>query len=383
MTGGNERGRAGDDRRRLRLPAQHRAFIQACLAPPDDLIAALDECFADAEPRDVDHAAQQLFGHLYRRLDTEGLDHRTRPSLHRAYMHTWHNTQRLLFNARPLFARIEELTGRPPLVLKGGAMASSAYYDDLGVRPVMDLDVFVERSRVPALVDWATADGWMVSKGLDTSDIFIVHHAIDLENGSGGAVDIHWALLVQSRDNDGDRRLADGAVDARLGDVDVRILRPTDQLFHTAAHAKPEGIRHLVDVATIVRRHADTIDWSALVDEVIGRRTITYAEQTLSQAEEAMPGTVPPAALARLRAAPRHWSDTAYHGQPMTTRREAIRRLAADVSTRARGEPPAQRVRVARAMVRRYAQAQEMSGRDVLVTLVTRGPGELADGMPQ
>jgi len=358
--------------RRVLAPGDH-AIIRACLADSHDLVAALDECFSRTDPDDYGHSAQQLFGFLYRRLVDEDLDHPTKPALGRVYKRTWHQTQLLIFRARPLFARLEALGARP-LVLKGGAMASSAYYDDLGVRPLMDLDVLVDRPLVAPLVDWAEANGWRVSKGLDARDFYLVHHAIDLEDGAGGAVDVHWALLVQGRDATRDLELVHSGESATLNDLPIEVLPPTFQLFHTVAHAKPEGIRHLVDVVNIVRAYPDQIDWDLLVDEVLTRRTISYAQHTLDLVEQIAPDVIPAAAHQRLAEATRHWSDYEFHGTEIRSRREGFRRLAADVSSRARGESLLQKARVARAMVHRFAQSNELSGRDLVSGLLRRGP---------
>src|SRR6476659_6794479 len=151
-------GRSPDPRSPRLSPAQF-ALIRACVADDRDVVAAADEWLASV---DIDHIARAKLAWSYRR--------------------TWHRNQMLVFRARPLLARIGEVTGRT-LVLKGGAMVSSAYYDDLGVRALLDLDVLVQRHSVEPLVDWALEHGWHIVKGFDPQDIYLVHHAIDLAYG--------------------------------------------------------------------------------------------------------------------------------------------------------------------------------------------------------
>lgn len=359
-----------------RLSSLHRALVRVCVVPDTELpdaVAELDrEAGGTLTTDHLDHAARELLGHVARRFTTAGIDHPAAPELTREYKRTWHRTQVLVHRARPLFAEIDRHSG-PPLVLKGGAMASTAYHDDLGVRPLMDLDVFVDQPTVEPVVDWAIAHGWQVTKGLDTRDIYLVHHAIDLADGKGGAVDVHWALLVQDRSPSRDRAAVAEGIPARLGGIDITVLPPTTQLFHTAAHAKPEGIRHVVDAISIVNRHGAEVDWGRIETEVAERRTVTYALETFGLVEQVMPGTIPAELIARLHRRRRHWSDYAFHGESFGSHRELLRRFGAEVAGRARGRPVRDKVRVAAAMVHRYREAYGLSARDVAAGLFSRG----------
>ena len=362
----------------MQLSRSHLALIRACTAAPDDVGAAIDAWIAGVDLDELDLASTQLLGFVYRRMLEVDLDHPSRPVLAGRYRRTWHGNQVLLFRARPLLARIGELTGRA-VVLKGGAMISTAYFDDLGIRPLYDLDVLIERNAVEAVVEWALSHDWHVLKGLSAEDIYTVHHAIDLVYGDDGAVDLHWALLVHGRNPTRDREFLESALPAEIGGVPIHVLQPTAQLFHTATHVKPVGIRHLVDVISIIERHREELDWSALVDEVIGRRTIAYATRTFALVEQAKPGTIPASTLARLSQARRHWSDDIFEDDGLDSRRRLVRRFAAEVATRSRGGSPVEKLRVSRSMIRRYRQSSGLSGRDLAKGFLTRG-GSGPDG---
>jgi hypothetical protein len=355
-----------------RLSPAQSALIRACVADDRDVAAAVDEWLAHVELDQLDETALELAGFLYRRMVDLDVDHFVRANLAWTYRRTWHRNQMLVFRARPLLARIGEFTGRT-LVLKGGAMISSAYHDDLGVRSLMDLDVLVDRHYVKPLVDWALEHGWHIVKGFDPEDIYIVHHAIDLAYGKEGAVDLHWALLVQGRNPSRDRELLATSRPARLGDVPIHVLSPTAQLFHTAAHARPLGIRHVVDAISIIVHDGDEIDWSELVDEVIERRSIAYTVRTFDLVEQVRPGTIPAEALGRLSRVSRHWSDYCFHGQEMSSRWEVVRRFSAEVAGRSRGAGPIEKARVVRAMGRRYRHSAGLSSRGVWSAFLIRG----------
>ena len=364
-------GRSLDPRSTQVSPA-HLALIRACVADERDFAAAVDAWLAGVELDDLDETALELTGFLYRRMVDLDLDNIARTNLAWSYRRTWHRNQMLLFRARPLLARIGVVTGRT-LVLKGGAMVSSAYYDDLGVRALLDLDVLVQRHSVEPLVDWALEHGWHIVKGFDPQDIYLVHHAIDLAYGNEGAVDLHWALLVQSRNPSREAELLARSRPAQLGDVPIHVLPPTAQLFHTASHAKPMGVRHVVDAVSIISQHGDEIDWTELVDEVIERRSIAYTVRTFDLVEQVRPGLIPAAALQRLSRAPRHWSDYCFHGQEMSSRWEVVRRFAAEVAGRSRGAGPIEKARVARAMGRRYRHSAGLTSRGLWSAFLIRG----------
>ena len=358
-----------------RLPPAQAALLRACVADERDFAAAVDEWLAGIELDRLDDQALELTGFLYRRMVDLDVHHAARTTLSWSYRRTWQLNQMLLYRARPLLARIGEVAGRT-LVLKGGAMVSSAYYDDLGVRPLLDLDVLVQRDSVKPLVDWAQEHGWHIVKGLDPEDIYVVHHAIDLAYGNEGAVDLHWGLLVQGRNPRRDAELLARSRPAQLGDVPIHVLSPTAQLFHTASHAKPLGVRHVVDAVSIISHDGDEIDWTELIDEVIERRSIAYTVRTFDLVEQVRTGLIPAAALERLSGAPRHWSDYCFHGQEMSSRWEVVRRFAAEVAGRSRGAGPIEKARVVRAMGRRYRHSAGLSTRGLWSAFLIRGgPG--------
>ena len=374
-------GRSPDPRSPRLSPAQF-ALIRACVADDRDVAAAADEWLARVDIDQLDEAALELTGFLYRRLVDLDVDHIARAKLAWSYRRTWHRNQMLVFRARPLLARIGEVTGRT-LVLKGGAMISSAYHDDLGVRSLMDLDVLVDRHYVEPLVDWALEHGWHIVKGFDPEDIYVVHHAIDLAYGNESAVDLHWALLVQGRNPRRDAELLASSRPAQLGDVPIHVLPPTAQLFHTASHAKPLGVRHVVDAISIIVHDGDAIDWTELIDEVIERRSIAYTVRTFDLVEQVRPGIIPAEALGRLSGASRHWSDYCFHGQEMSSRWEVVRRFSAEVVGRSRGAGPIEKARVVRAMGRRYRHSAGLSSRGLWSAFLIRGGRGLNQDSPQ
>lgn len=352
---------------------------------PEAAAAFLEAVDFDLDDPRLDETLDDLLPLLYRRA----LDHRSRPSspkgvalteiieqLKNDYLQSWAGAQLLLSRARPLLDELER-RGSRPVMLKGAVMLSSAYHRNLGVRPIADLDVLVEPDYVDDIVAWALDNGWRIAHDLDLRDVRLVHHAVDLEFGRDGALDIHWSLLANSRDPDRDRALMENARPAKLGSIDIRVPSPTRHLLHTLSHVKPSGVRHVVDVILIIQRDGDAIDWEVLFDDVVARRVIGSVQRTVRQVTELHPGVIPAAFIARLDAAPRHWSDYPFHGMPFSSRRDVVRRLAAEVNTRSRGASIGDRARITQAMVARYGQRHDLAPTQLARSFVRRGHRDL------
>jgi hypothetical protein len=95
-------------------------------------------------------------------------------------------------------------------------------------------------------------------------------------------------------------------VTARLGDTEVRVLCPEDTLLHLAVHRarSPLRLRHLCDVAELVRRDWATLDWDQVVAgaHVVGARTTLHGALVL--AGELLGAPAPPDVLPALHVGP-------------------------------------------------------------------------------
>jgi len=159
-------------------------------------------------------------------------------------------------------------TGLVVLVLKGPALAQSAFADPALRADVADLDLFVSAQHHPHAL------AALRDLGYDVRDPelarryhrpFHMHHV--LVDSRNHILELHWAL---SRPDDLFHLDADDFLAHAGGGPPLRKVRwtsPTDLLLHTAAQGLGEGFAHLrrlLDADGLLRRQAGEIDWQRL-----------------------------------------------------------------------------------------------------------------------
>lgn len=158
-------------------------------------------------------------------------------------------------------------SGIPLMALKGLHLAELVY-DDIGRRPMVDMDILVPPDRVAQAMsalrdlDYGTeADGGAAATTLanDKCNTGLTHRA------NGVYVELHWAL---SEPSDGYAAPMEdiwrSARPGRLGDTDTLVMAPEFLLLHVSAHLACNhgfafALRGLCDVAAIT--HSLEIDW--------------------------------------------------------------------------------------------------------------------------
>lgn len=209
------------------------------------------------------------------------------------------------------FALAEELArvcqalgdaGVTALAIKGVVLAEQLY-GSLALRPAADLDVLVRPADLPRAravlrdLDFAPAPAPAEP-----------HHAFHdpqyFRERPGGAVclELHWALWdARLFPFDGERLWA-RAAPARVNGLPVRTLSPEDTLLHLAIHRAraPLRLRLVCDIAELLRRHADRLDWDELLGQgrAAGARMALFS--ALSLAERLLGAPLPPVILPRL-----------------------------------------------------------------------------------
>jgi hypothetical protein len=146
-------------------------------------------------------------------------------------------------------ARVQRVTeifraeGIEPLLGKGWAVASR-FYPDPALRPSSDIDLFVSTA------DYEPAMQLMRHRAPELA-------AVDLHRGCDELHDRHWRSIVEKR------------IELRANETTVSVFCDEHHLRLLALHfVKHAGFRvlWLCDVAALVERQRDTLDW----DEVVG-----------------------------------------------------------------------------------------------------------------
>jgi hypothetical protein len=196
--------------------------------------------------------------------------------------------------------------GPETIVLKGPVLADRLYADP-ALRPCSDLDLLVRRADrfwMDALLRGlghrhvADAHSWDFDVAHDGATVY--------ETAEGVRIDLHWALLTEPRFV---WRAAEAEVWQRSEAITVagapaRGLGREDLLLYLAAHLAVHhslaGLRRYWDVALLLERDGDGLDWPGLLARGRDWRVGQALALVLVRAHTLFGAPVPPAVLATL-----------------------------------------------------------------------------------
>lgn len=181
--------------------------------------------------------------------------------------------------------------GIPCLLLKGAAL-TSAHYLDPGLRPMADFDILVRPGDVEAVTRLLAEQGYQPAFPNQLDPNSWDHSTPFLRDGSP-PLDLHWRSLMGNLD---DERLWDDSVDARLGQVEVRIPSAADLLLNACVRGlqwdwdAPQ--RWVLDAMTILRSSAG-INWVRLVERARATRRVSALRDALEFLESGFGAPIP------------------------------------------------------------------------------------------
>ena len=201
------------------------------------------------------------------------------------------------------------------VVLKGAYLAQTVYADP-ALRAMSDADLLV-RDRDLARAAVALREmGW--TQG--TSERVSAHQLPTFEH-DGVHVELHWTI-----EDDGSpfaidvAGLWERAIPARVGRARAFALSPEDLLLHLCLHTAyghgwkqfDGGLRQLSDIAAVLRHHASTLDWDAMLERAEEWRTERCLWLCLATARDVLRADVPQSALDRLAPPNGRWQRIAH-----------------------------------------------------------------------
>lgn len=290
----------------------------------DQYLTKLLNAPLDGLPKDF--GSQELWERLVRRAERHGLlpllywKFRQDPTLlppaiynqfKRAYLTN-------LGRNRIFFAELEGLLGLLtsqgiPVVLLKGAVFARTLYEDIGLRPMSDLDLLLRKEDIPEAVHLLKQHGYEEPL-LHPSELLKqdVTHDVHLRQARPPHVDIevHWLLVGGERF----RHKTDMAWFwqrivplAGWGDG-VATLSPTAHLIYLCAHL---GYQHglgavrwlwLVELARFMETYRQQIDWADFVEGASHLSWSAAAYYTFQDVHKLFPQTFPPdQVMSRLR----------------------------------------------------------------------------------
>lgn len=247
-----------------------------------------------------DNASFRLLPLLYKRLAAHGLDEPQVTKLKGVYRHSWYCNQRLFHEAEAVVQDFEA-AGIPALLLKGAAL-TQLYYDDMGARPMDDLDLLVPPDRAEEAFNMLVESGWHEKEGVPFDKLRWLIHAIGLADGRGRELDLHWNPFWQPAAEDD---FWDAAIPVKLRDASALALCPTDQLLHVAIHGTSwfgAPVRWVADAITVLQAAGDEIDWDRLVERSSERHLTLQLAPALRYLRERFDAPVPAQTIASIEA---------------------------------------------------------------------------------
>jgi hypothetical protein len=193
------------------------------------------------------------------------------------------------------------------IVLKGPVLAEQVYPDP-ALRPFSDLDLLV-RAADRFRMDAALRDlGHRRVADEHSWDFDVAYDGATLYETPGGVrIDLHWALLTEPRFvwNAGEAEVWERSVPVTVAGTATRGLGREDLVLYLAAHLAVHhtlsGLLRYHDLARVLGREADALDWAALLARAARwrvRRALFFA---LLGACARFEAPVPPAILDELR----------------------------------------------------------------------------------
>lgn len=285
-------------------PTDQQAWcLRAALLPGEKGLAAWRRATAAIDPVQLDEASRSLLPLVYRNLVHSGGRPEGIEELRRHYLLTWSQNLRLYHGVLPLLQAYEQ-AGIDAIVLKGLALIAR-FYRDPGLRPMGDVDVLVPASRVEQATTLAVALDWQPRHRL-TRAFRRVKHAGPLDHPAGLACDLHWRIFEEAGASGADEELRAAAEPVVFQGHRLRVLSPTDQLFHVCGHAARWGpvppIRWVADAVTILRE--GPMDWPRFVAHAVGRRFVLRMRSMLAYLREGYDVAIPSAVEADLARQP-------------------------------------------------------------------------------
>jgi len=255
-------------------------------------------------------AEQRIRPLLYQRLCERGLDgavpDRVLATLRAVQRQTALRTMR--FYAE-LAALAQELAGRDvPLIALKGIWLAHAVYRNPALREMNDIDVLVHREHLSVAVNVLDRRGYTPTQEVDIEvDAATMHHLPRFLKPGTAGFEIHWSLgrLNQFYSIHTDE-LWERVVPAHIGDATICGLAPEDLLLHLCLHTSYQhqfifGLRPSCDIAAVIERYGDGLDWDVVVERARRWRWDRGVYLALRLAVDLVGAPVPGAVLVALQ----------------------------------------------------------------------------------
>lgn len=251
------------------LERHHRLLLDFVLSGPERSLEAWREWSGTADLDRSDYSTFQMLPQVSRRLSELGIAHPWAGRLRGIHKNRWFLNQLLLRAVFPVVDAFES-NGIDVLLIKGVAM--TPYYDnDLGLRPMQDVDLVVDIGRLESCFRILHELGWHSSPGFSRE---MLRKKISRDDKAIGfarenaAIDLHWRVAdLDFSDGSGIRSRG---TTLALGGHEFTVPAPTEQLYLACVHGLKWELHPkllwICDGVRLLKEAGEDIDWSLLAD---------------------------------------------------------------------------------------------------------------------
>ena len=170
-------------------------------------------------------------------------------------------------------------------------------------RFISDIDVLIDHVSWEDAANIALSQGWSSKYGLERIHrVRQTLHALDLERGPHGAVDLHQFSLALNRQLGADVTLWKRAAPGTLGGIPVMLPHPSDQLAIVFGHyfivTKPRLFNWVADALATVSTPG--FDWCLFTDAILDRELAVPAVTALTYLAEELHCSIPSVVMERI-----------------------------------------------------------------------------------
>ena len=215
--------------------------------------------------------APLLFTLLLNLNKSHGLEIPQQEKLYQTYLSTATQNMLTLHDTEIILAALQK-SGIPAAGLKGIYLLENVY-GDIGARSMSDIDLLIKRRDLAECTSILEELGYRATGYFSLDDKNIdTKHVPPMQNTGGAMVEVHWTLLEEDEPFTIDAEaLWQRTVPARFANVDAFALGVEDLILHLCLHLTYQhylnlGLRGLMDIALIIHKFGEKIDWNKLVE---------------------------------------------------------------------------------------------------------------------
>lgn len=226
-----------------------------------------DAIIAQAYKQDL---AELLYALLLQLNRSHGLEIPQKERLHHSFLSTTAKNMLILHDTEAVFSALHK-AGIPAAGLKGIYLLENIY-GDIGARSMNDIDILVKRSDLKGAIEVLKGLGYSQTSYFSLDDLNAdTKHVPPMQKSGSPLLEVHWTLLEENEpftiDPDA---LWQRNLPAKIANVAALALGVEDLILHLCLHLTYQhylqlGLRGLLDVALVIQKFREQIDWQKLV----------------------------------------------------------------------------------------------------------------------